>query len=144
MSTAFITCHYCKKLGHKVRDCKRKLEIEYEMEKLGKFNHEREKKWCRYHKTNGHSDKQCFQQMEKSETFKNRRQQKWCSLHNSTGHSNEECFQQKSGSKRMNSSTLVDGKNRRKHEAFVVDSTTVDCKLYYCSNGKNAKKSDEN
>ena len=41
-STAFITCHYCKKRGHKVRDCKT-LEGEYEMEKSGKVNHEREK-----------------------------------------------------------------------------------------------------
>ena len=32
MSTAFITCHYCKKLGHKIRDCKRRLESEVEME----------------------------------------------------------------------------------------------------------------
>ena len=28
MSTAFINCHYCKKPGHKVRDCKTKLEGE--------------------------------------------------------------------------------------------------------------------
>ena len=41
--TAFITCHYFKKLGHKVRDCKIKLEREYEMEKSGTFNHERKK-----------------------------------------------------------------------------------------------------
>ena len=51
MSTAFITtCHDCKKPGHKVKDCK-KLEREYEMEKSGKLNHEREKKWCSYHQT---------------------------------------------------------------------------------------------
>ena len=43
MSTAIITCHYCKKSGYKVRNCKRKLEREYEMEKSGNFNHEREK-----------------------------------------------------------------------------------------------------
>ena len=46
------------------------MEREYEIEKSGKFNHEREKKWCSYHETNGHSDKQCFQQMEKSEISK--------------------------------------------------------------------------
>ena len=45
MSTALITCHCCKKPGHKVKDCK-KMEREYEMEKSGKLNHEREKKWC--------------------------------------------------------------------------------------------------
>ena len=44
MSTAFITCYSCKKTDHKVWDCKRKLEREYEMEKSGKFNHEKEKK----------------------------------------------------------------------------------------------------
>ena len=77
MSTTFITCYYyCKKTGHIVRDCKRKLNREYEMEKSGKFNRERNKKWCSYRQTNGHSDMQCFQQMGKSEKFKNRRQKK--------------------------------------------------------------------
>ena len=33
MSTGFISCHYCKKIDHKVRDCKIKLERECEMEK---------------------------------------------------------------------------------------------------------------
>ena len=27
MSTAFITCHYCKKAGHKVRECKKLKHI---------------------------------------------------------------------------------------------------------------------
>ena len=40
------------------------------MEKSEKSNHEREKKWCSYHQTNGHSDKQCCQQMGKSEKLK--------------------------------------------------------------------------
>ena len=56
MLTAFITCHYCKKPGHKVRDCK-KLERDCEMEKSG--NHEREKNWCSYHQTSSPSDKEC-------------------------------------------------------------------------------------
>ena len=56
MSTAFITCHYCKKPGHKVSDCK-KLERDCEMEKSG--NHEREKNWCSYHQTSSPSDKEC-------------------------------------------------------------------------------------
>ena len=43
MSTALITCNYCKKPDHKVRDCK-KMKKEYEMEKSGKLSHERKKK----------------------------------------------------------------------------------------------------
>ena len=82
MSIALITCNYCKKPGHKVRDC--------EMEKSR--NHERENKWCSYHQTSRHSDKQCYHQMGKVEKIKNGRQKKWCSLHNSTSHSNQECF----------------------------------------------------
>ena len=60
MSTAFFitTGHFFKKSGHKVRDCK-KLEREHEMKKSGTLTHEREKKWCSYHRTNSHSDKQC-------------------------------------------------------------------------------------
>ena len=139
MSTAFITCHYCKKAGHKVRECK-KLERDCEMEKSR--NHEREKKWCSYHQTSSHSDKQCYLQMGKTEKIKNGRQKKWCSLHKSTNHSNQECFQQRSSSKCKDSST-VDGKNSRKHETFVVDSTALGCRSCCCSNGKVAKKSNE-
>ena len=144
MLTAFITCHYSKKRGHKVRNFKRKLERENDMEKSGKLNHEREKKCCSYHQTTGHSDKQCFQKMKKSENFKNGRQKKLCSLHNSTSHSNQECFEQKSDGKCKDSSTTVlDGKNSRKHENYVVGRTTVDCTSCCCSNGKLVKQSNE-
>ena len=44
------------------------------MEKSGKFSHKRENKWCRYHQTNGHLVKQCFQQIQKSERIINGRQ----------------------------------------------------------------------
>ena len=84
MPAAFIICHYCNKPCHKVRDRKLKLESELGMRNLEKLNHEREKKLCRYHRTNGYSDKKCFQQMEKSEKIKNRRRTKWCSLHSNT------------------------------------------------------------
>ena len=40
------------------------------METSGKLNRDREKKGCSYHQTNGHSDKQCYQQMGKSKTPK--------------------------------------------------------------------------
>ena len=86
------------------------MEREYEMEKSGKLNHEREKKSCSDHQTNRHSDKQCCQQMRKPEIFENGRQKKLCSLHNSTSHSNQEHFQQKNGRKCKNSSTVVDGR----------------------------------
>ena len=66
MSTALITCHYCKKAGPKVRECK-KLERDYELEKSR--NHVRERKWCSYYQTNSHSDKQCNHQMVKSNLF---------------------------------------------------------------------------
>ena len=91
MSTALITYHYCKKPGHNVRDCK-KMEKEYEMEKSGKLKHEREKKWCSYHQTNSHSDKQCYQQMGKSKKIKNGRKKNGVVCTNSTSHSNQECF----------------------------------------------------
>ena len=141
MSTALITCHYCKKPGHKVSDFK-KLEREYEMGKSGKLNHEREKKWCSYHQTNSHSDKQCYQQMGKSKKIKNGSQKKWCSLHNRTSHSNKKCSQQRNSSKYKDSST-VDGRNGEEHETYVVDSTAIDCKSCCCSNGKVATKSNE-
>ena len=67
MSTALITCNYCKKAGHKVRECK-KMERDCEMEKSK--NHEREKKWGSYHQTNSRSDKQCYHQMGKTKKIK--------------------------------------------------------------------------
>ena len=115
MSTALITCHYCKKPGHKVKEWK-KLERDCEMEKS--LNHEREKKLCSYHQTSSHSDKQCYHQMGKTEKIKNGRQKKWCSLHNSTSHSNQECFQQRSSSKCKDSST-VDDRNSEEHEILL-------------------------
>ena len=138
MLTAFITtCHYCKKAGHKVRECK-KLERDGEMGKTE--NHEREKKWCSYHQTSSHSDnKQCYHQLRKTEKIKNGRQKKWCSLHNSTNHSNQECFQQRSSSKYKDS----DGRNSEEHETYVVDNTAVGCKSCCYSNGKVAKQSNE-
>ena len=139
MSIALITCHYCKKAGHKVRECK-KLERDCEMEKSR--NHEREKKWCSYHQTCSHSDKQCYHQMDKTEEKKNGWQKKWCSLHNSTSHSNQECFQQRSSNKCKDSST-VDGRNSEEHETHLVASTAVGCRSCCCSNGKVAKKSYE-
>ena len=47
-----------------------------------------------------------------------------------------------SGSSCKDSSTVVDGKNSDEHEAYVVDSTTVDCKSC-CCNGIIASKSNE-
>ena len=46
-----------EKPAHKVGDFKRNSERKYEMENAEKFKNEREKKWCSYHQTNGHSDK---------------------------------------------------------------------------------------
>ena len=42
MSAAIHYSPLLQKTGHKVRDCKKTLEREYEMEKSGKFNHERD------------------------------------------------------------------------------------------------------
>ena len=79
--------------------------------------------------------------MGKSKKIKNGSQKTGCSLHISTSHSNQERFQQRSNSKRKDSST-VDGRNSEKHETYIVDSTTVDCKSC-CSNGKVARKYNE-
>ena len=54
--------------------------------------------------------------------------------------SNQECSQQKSRRNFKDISTVGDDKNSEKHETYVVDSTTVDCKPCYCD-GKIAKTS---
>ena len=103
---------------------------------------ERERKWCSYHQTSSHPDKQCYHQMGKLERITNGRQKKWCSF-TSTSHSNQECFQQKSSSKCKDNSP-VEGRNSEEHEIYVVDSTTtVGCKSCCCSSGKIAKESNE-
>ena len=40
----------------------------------GKFNSGKNKKWCSFKHTSGHSDEECFKQMEKSERLKKERQ----------------------------------------------------------------------
>ena len=88
-------------------------------------------------------DKQCYHQMGKTEKITNGRQKKWCSLHNSTNHSNHECFQQRRSSSKCKDSSTVDRINSEEHETYVVDSTAVGCKSCCCSNGKVAKKPNE-
>ena len=90
MSTAFITCHYCKKAGHKVRECKQ-LERDCETEKSR--NHEREKNWCSYHQTSSHSDTQCYCTIRwERKTENHEREKKWRSYHQTSSHSyNKQC-----------------------------------------------------
>ena len=53
-----ITCHNCKRPGHKKKDCNQlnKRPDESSNMKNGK------RKWCPYHHNNGHSNKDCYQQ----------------------------------------------------------------------------------
>ena len=53
MSSTVKTCYYCKKTGHKVGDCKIKLENKFEVKKPEKNNNERKKTWCSYHNSSG-------------------------------------------------------------------------------------------
>ena len=44
-----LTCHNCKKLGHKMKDCKQLME---KSDKSSNVENSK-KKWCSYHHTNG-------------------------------------------------------------------------------------------
>ena len=71
MSTV-VTIDHCKKLGHKLKDCKIFATI-FVIEKSGKFDSDRIR-WC--DNSSGHSNEDCYQQkleMEKSEKYKNSR-----------------------------------------------------------------------
>ena len=80
-------------------------------------------KWCSYHDSNGHSNKDCYQQQQPGKRW-------WCTYHKSGTHSDDQCSHQRHGSR--NSSTNSES---TKDETFVADSNVIGCCKYSC-NGK--------
>ena len=115
-----LTCHNCKKPGHKMRDC---------IELVGKSDNVENgtRKWCSYLQFNGHSNEDCYQRQQSGK--------RWCTYHKSESHSDDQCYQQRNGSR--NSST--DSKSTN-DETFVADSNVTGCNKCSC-NGKVESKS---
>ena len=89
---AVITCHNCKRMGHKMKDCKQLME---KSDKSGtKENGTRT--WCSYH-SNGHSNKDCYQQQSESATSDHKKI--WSSYHKSRSPSNDQCYLKRNGSR---------------------------------------------
>ena len=97
-----LTCHNCKKPGHKTKECKQVMETSNKSTNM----EDGKRKWCLYHSSNGSLNKDCCQHQSESANFD--RKKRWCTYHNSASHSNIECFHQR-GSKFDSSS--VHGKN---------------------------------
>ena len=55
-----VTYHHCKTTEPKIKDCKL-LTRKSDMAKSGKLDNGRNK-WCKYHRSNGHSNEECYQQ----------------------------------------------------------------------------------
>ena len=86
MSTAFITCHYCKKTGHKGRDCKTKLESEVKMENKKSSIMRDRKSGSDTIKLRVIRISIVSSKCKSRKKNKNERKKKWCSLRNSTSH----------------------------------------------------------
>ena len=80
-----------------------------------------ERKWCSYHQTDGHSNKDCYQQQSKSANLDNKK--RWCTYHNSISHSNDECFHQRVS--KFENSSSVDGKNSGNQQNLIVDCAPI-------------------
>ena len=94
-----------------------------------------ERKWCSYHQTDGHSNKDCYQQQSESANLDNNK--RWCTYHNSTSHSNDECFHRRVS--KFENSSSVDGKNSGNQQNFIVDCAPIgwDAKLCCECKGEN-------
>ena len=87
-----------------------------------------ERKWCSYHQTDGHSNKDCYQQPSESVNLDSKK--RWCTYHNSTSHSNNECFHQRVS--KFENSSSVDGKNSGNQQNFTVDCAPIGWDAKFC------------
>ena len=115
-SAMTLTCHNCKKPGHKQKDYKESMG---KSDKPSNVESGTTNKRCSCHHSNGHSNKNCYQQQKSGK--------RWCAYHKSGTHSDDQCYHQKRHGSR-NSST--DSKST-KYETFVADSDVTGC--YKCS-----------
>ena len=116
-----ITCHNCKRPGYKKKGCKELKEKSYKPSKVENGK----RKWCSYHNSNGHSNKDCYQQQAESANSDNKKI--WCSYHKSRSHSDAQCYHQRNGSR----SSPADSKST-KYEMFVADSNVTSCNSKFC------------
>ena len=105
-----VTCHHCKKPGHKKKDC---TELKGTPDKPSNVENGT-KIWCSYQHSNGHSNKNCYQQQQSGEM--------WYTYHKSATHSNDQCYRQ-----RCDSRNSFPGGKSTKDETFVADSDVNGC-----------------
>ena len=84
------------------------------------------RKWCSYGRTNGHLNKDCYQQQSESGNLENKKI--WRIHHKeSENHSDGDCCHQRNGS---GNSTA--GSKSTKYENFITDSTVTGCDKCSC------------
>ena len=75
--SAVVTCHDCKKTGHKNKDCNR-LTKRSDMAKSGNLKNSRNK-WHTYHRSNDHPNEDCYQQQSETKSLNLDSDRKiWC------------------------------------------------------------------
>ena len=107
-----LTCHNCKKTGHKKKDGK---ELIGKSDKPSNAENGTRKEWCSYLYSNRHSNEDCDQQQQSGGG--------WCTYPNSATHSDDQCYHQRHGSR---NSSADDGKST-KDETFVAASNVTGC-----------------
>ena len=117
-----LTCHNCKKPGHKRKYCKQLMEKSDKSSNVENGT----RKWCSYHDSNGHTNKDCYEQQSESTNSHNKKG--WCSHHKSGSHSDDQCYHQGNGSH----NSPADGKST-KNETFVAGSDVTGCDKCSCN-----------
>ena len=112
-----ITCYNCKRPGHIKKDCNHLNQRPGKSENVKNSK----KKWCTYHRRNGHSNEDCYQQQSetKSGNIGNNRKI-GCHYRNSASHSNEEFYHQRGSKYKSSSSVLMVNVVRNKKPLLLI------------------------
>ena len=87
-----ITCHNCKRPGHKKKDYKELIGKSYKPSNV----EDGTRKWCSYHHSDGHSNNDCYQQQPESANSDNKK--RWCSYHKNRSHLDAQYYHRSNGS----------------------------------------------
>ena len=119
-SAMTLTCHNCKKPGHKMR-------LQTVKKKSDKSSNVKSgnRKWWSYHHNNGHLNKNCYQQQSESANLYIKII--LCTHHKSGSHSDDECYHQRNCSR----SSTAKSKST-KYETFIANSTVTDSDKFSC------------
>ena len=121
-SAMTLTCHSCKKPGHKMKDCKQLTKKSNKSSNVESGT----RKWCSYHHSNDHLNEDCHQQQSESENVN--RKEIWYTYQDSGCRSDGECYYKRKGKR-----SSPAGSKSANYETFVADSNETGCDKCSCN-----------